>query len=293
MAALGSSCSNGDARASIYEQRPSSLRDTPPDRSNPHTEPRATSSRERPRHWSSAKTGGFGPNYSNQSATSHLNIAQTETQETWNEICVDIHNMRPCHTDTDGGLVNATAISGERWRSMHTCSALWLQAVLMCATVSDPLDAIGTASSHQISESSSISQPYDGPLLLAPNSSGPLTTTNRHAQTTPATTRRRIKMALARYTTVQPQSLHPRPLAPVLDEHWDLRPLFIGPRHAVTVTAPSQTPGATFAEGSSFTPFVPRPPDDQPSFTLSAMPYQGNECERMNDASHLVLHGGN
>lgn len=61
MAALGSSCPSCDERASIYEQRPISLRDTPPDRSKSHTEPRATSSRERPRRWLSAKEGGLRP----------------------------------------------------------------------------------------------------------------------------------------------------------------------------------------------------------------------------------------
>lgn len=176
---------------------------------------------------------------------------------------------------------------------MRTCSALWLHAVLVCARVSDPFDAFGTASSFQTSELSSISQPYDGPLLPAPHSSGPLTTINRHVQMIPATTRRRIKMALARYATVQPQTFHPRPLAPVLDEHLELRPLFISPRQAITAPWPSRTPGATFAEVSPFTPIFPRPPDDQPSFTISGMPYQGNEYERMNDASRLVLRGGN
>lgn len=176
---------------------------------------------------------------------------------------------------------------------MRTCSTSWLHAVLVCATVLDPLDAIGTAWRFLPSESPSMSQPPQSSLRLPQTSGGALTPTNRHTRTTPAAPRQRMKIALARYTTVQPPTFHPRSLAPGLDEHWKLRTLFIGPRQASTVATPSQTPGASLAGVSSFSPVFSPSLNHQPLSTIRQMPYEGNEYGRMNDASHLVLHGGN
>jgi len=139
-----------------------------------------------------------------------------------------------------------------------------------------------------------MSQPPHAPQRLARISGGPLTTTNRHTRTAPVAPRQRMQTARARYLTVRPQTFHPRPLAPILDERWELKAhLFIGPIQDATIASPSQTPGVTFAGEPFFEPVFPISPDRQPNSTMSTMPYPEKEYERMNGASHLVLHGGN
>lgn len=144
------------------------------------------------------------------------------------------------------------------------------------------------------SELPSLSQPPHMSLRLPRTSRGALATTNRPLRTTPAAPRQRMNIALARYTTAHPPTFHPRSPAPILDDEGKLRILFIGPGQASTGVTPSQTPGARLAEASAFAPDLsPSLNHRPPSTIMGEMPYEGNEYGRMNDASHLVLHGGN
>ncbi len=223
-----------------------------------------------------------------------FDIAHTEVQTEWNEICLDLYTIRPCHPDTDGRPVNTLALSRERRQSMRTCFTSWLHAALLCATVLDPLDTTRTAGRLLPSELPSLSQPPHMSLRLPRTSRGALATTNRPLRTTPAAPRQRMNIALARYTTSHPPTFHPRSPAPILDDEGKLRILFIGPGQASTGVTPSQTPGARLAEASAFAPDLsPSLNHRPPSTIMGEMPYEGNEYGRMNDASHLVLHGGN
>lgn len=171
---------------------------------------------------------------------------------------------------------------------MHTLLTSWLGIVLICAAVWGPLSA--TAESHTIPSSPPLSNRSSySQARIIPS----LETTKEHIRTSHAPLHRPMKNIPARHTMNKPQSFHPRPFAPRLDENWGSRlRQFIGPTQASRATVPIQTPRATLGRKPSFAPF-PLSPDNQPVSIMSAMPQQGYAYERMNDTSRVVLRGGN
>lgn len=167
----------------------------------------------------------------------------------------------------------------------------WLHTLLVLSAVLDPLSAIGTLTGSLHCDASMISEASQPHLRRARTSSGRPAAPTSQIPSTSAASHQRINTALTSRITHQPRPTRIRSLTLALEEHWELRPPpFIGPRPlSSTIALP---PGTAFISTPLSTSLFPLSGHRTVNRT-SARPYQGDEYERMNDASHVILHGGN
>lgn len=176
---------------------------------------------------------------------------------------------------------------------MRTVPTSWLSAMVVFSAIWNPLCAI--AESSTIPPRSSLAR---SPLACQPSYSQMqiipwLDTTKGHTRTTLVAPRIQDERVPARYTTRQPRIFLSQPLTPTLDGTGGTRPRpFIGPRpehqkpvrRQGTDLASASPPASTFPLSSYY----------PPALGMSAiLQHRENEYDRMNDASHEILHGGN
>lgn len=176
---------------------------------------------------------------------------------------------------------------------MRTCSTPWLYTLLVLSAALNPVYAIETRTGPLRGKASMTSESSQPHVRLARTSSKHPTAPGKQVPSTSAAPRQRINTTLVSRITHQPRPIRIRPLTSALEEHWELGPPpFIGPRPLPTTIAPPQSPGAAFVGTPFSTSIFPRSGHRTINST-SVLPYQDDEYERMNDASHVVLHGGN
>lgn len=176
---------------------------------------------------------------------------------------------------------------------MRTLSMPWLHALLLVSAVFDQPCALETPSSLHGSE-----MPLLGHLsprqLRLPRLPSDLIASTALTHTTRAVPRQSIVGVPARYATNSPRTFSRHRLTPTMDGYWELKPRpFIGPRQAFTPALPLQTPDASLSSVPSLTPIFSLSRNSQTLSTMNPMPYQEHEYERMDNASHVILHGGN
>lgn len=166
---------------------------------------------------------------------------------------------------------------------MRTVPTSWLSTMVVFSAIWNPLCAIAESSTvpprSSPARSSLACQPSYSQMRIIPW----LDTTKGHTRTTLAAPRILEGRVPARYTTRQPRIFLSQPLTPTLDGTGGTRPRpFIGPRPEHPKPAPP--PASTFPLSSYY----------PPALAMSAtLQYRENEYDRMNDASHEILHGGN
>lgn len=179
---------------------------------------------------------------------------------------------------------------------MHTFPTLWLTTLLVLSATWDPKCVRGTESNTSAPGSPLTSQPAHSQTRGPSTLSSVRAAMNRHTRTLLAVPRRQNGRLPASYSTSQPQTLRLRPLPPTINRPGGLEPEpFIGPsrqEQATPTLSPNQ--GTNLVDASSLTSIFAWPRGNQLPLTMSAIPQQReNEYERMNDASHENIHGGN
>lgn len=179
---------------------------------------------------------------------------------------------------------------------MRTFPKLWLTTLLVLSATWDPMCVRGTEANTSSPRSPLTSQPAYSQTRVPSTPSSVRTAMNRHTRMLLAVPRKQDGRLPASYGTSQPQTLRLRPLTPTIKspEGLGLGP-FIGPsrqEYAKPRLSPNQ--GTNLVDASSPTSIFAWPRGNQLPLTMSAIPQQReNEYERMNDASHENIHGGN
>lgn len=179
---------------------------------------------------------------------------------------------------------------------MRTFPTLWLTTMLILSATWDPMCARGTEPNTNNPGRTLTNQTSHSWMRVPSTPPSVRTAMNRHTRTLLAVPRKQNGGIPASYGTSQPQTLRLRPLTPTIKrpEGLGLGP-FIGPsrqEHAKPRLSPNQ--GTHLVDASSPTSIFAWPRGNQLPLTMSAIPQRReNEYERMNDASHENIHGGN
>lgn len=219
-------------------------------------------------------------------------IASQAHQQRWNEICVYTGHIDRGVSAVSAGRSARQQLPIGRWRTMHIHPRGWLHTVILFSTVLCPVSAIESSANPLLTEPPAITPDSAPQAPLRQTQSRSLSASTTHTRTARAVPGRSIKFAPASYTLDHPRIVRPRPLVPAFDENWQREPqAFIGPRQPSTFAVPALVPDIAGVRAT--TPRFSLSPNNQPIPAIMSMPHLGNEYEHMNDASHVILHGGN